>query len=488
MAAAMNMAPDVEKRIRAMPGNATCVDCNNIGPQWASVSYGCLVCLECSGHHRSLGVHLSFVRSVQMDSWTDKQINAMEKSGGNAKIVEYFESRGIAKSMAVHQKYNTPQAKYLRDRLARFLEGKTEPPPDPGRYDPATGGSEAQGAEPLPGESTDDYNARQARLREAARERLRAKFGQNGMGGSSCGSEPQQSADGFDWGDIGSKAGGAVGAVGGVLGGALSGLGGFVKDKVIDNENLHSGVRGGVGTVAETAGGLWTGLRRSVTDGEVGGILQRNATMQEGSGIRQGLGWTAGAVGSAWSTASAGVAGAFGEGDDPACVQQVPRCREGHRLRTEPRSDTKCDLCGAKGTRYTCSQSCSFDLCVKCFEKAPAGAQKPSGGRTSFDGTPKKSASSFDDDDWGESAAPPEPTQDDISRMAQEMGMKLTTSDGARKNPVATPEKPKVEQKAAPVVEQSPVKAMSLTAAAEPKPKAKAKLPDDEDFFAEFGV
>jgi len=136
---ASNMPKDVEARIRALPGNRICVDCNNKNPQWASVNYGCLMCLECSGAHRSLGVHLSFVRSIAMDSWTERQIQALEVSGGNDNLVEYFKSKGIDKSMRIADKYNTAQAEFYRNRLTQLLDGKSNSLSEPGKHGASNG-------------------------------------------------------------------------------------------------------------------------------------------------------------------------------------------------------------------------------------------------------------------------------------------------------------------------------------------------------------
>ncbi|OEU23114.1 Arf GTPase activating protein, partial [Fragilariopsis cylindrus CCMP1102] len=84
------MDPNDLKEIRSLPGNDKCFDCGEIGnASWASVSFGTLFCIECSGKHRALGVHIDFVRSLTLDSWKPEQIKLM-RSGGNMKCSNSF--------------------------------------------------------------------------------------------------------------------------------------------------------------------------------------------------------------------------------------------------------------------------------------------------------------------------------------------------------------------------------------------------------------
>jgi hypothetical protein len=68
--------PDnVLREIRNYPGNDHCCDCPSLDTDWCSISHGTLICLECAGKHRSLGVQISFVRSISMDSWSKQQVS-----------------------------------------------------------------------------------------------------------------------------------------------------------------------------------------------------------------------------------------------------------------------------------------------------------------------------------------------------------------------------------------------------------------------------
>lgn len=176
MTSAMCLNKAIEAELRALPGNNTCVDCDGKNPQWASVSFGVFMCLECSGRHRALGVHISFVRSVSMDSWNEKQISMM-RAGGNDKCINFLKQYNIAKNVPIATKYNSPAALLYRDRILATVEGRSLPTELPKSNQNASSSAISQSTDPLPGESEQDYVARQRKLQEEARERMRQKFG-----------------------------------------------------------------------------------------------------------------------------------------------------------------------------------------------------------------------------------------------------------------------------------------------------------------------
>ncbi|ESL10480.1 hypothetical protein TRSC58_01787 [Trypanosoma rangeli SC58] len=70
----------VERLCQIYPNNI-CNDCNNNGTRWASVNHGVFVCIRCSGIHRSLGVHVSRMKSTNMDKWHASEVALMEVIG-----------------------------------------------------------------------------------------------------------------------------------------------------------------------------------------------------------------------------------------------------------------------------------------------------------------------------------------------------------------------------------------------------------------------
>ncbi|RDL37045.1 ArfGap-domain-containing protein [Venustampulla echinocandica] len=81
------------KNLLKLEGNKTCADCKrNKHPRWASWNLGIFVCIRCSGIHRGMGTHISRVKSVDLDAWTDEQLQSVLK-WGNSRANKYWEAK-----------------------------------------------------------------------------------------------------------------------------------------------------------------------------------------------------------------------------------------------------------------------------------------------------------------------------------------------------------------------------------------------------------
>ena len=82
----------------AMEANRRCADCGaalESRPKWVALNLGVFVCIACSGMHRSLGTHVSKVKSVQLDRLTEPQLEILRRVG-NAASNRVWEARADA--------------------------------------------------------------------------------------------------------------------------------------------------------------------------------------------------------------------------------------------------------------------------------------------------------------------------------------------------------------------------------------------------------
>eukprot|EP00898_Chlorokybus_atmophyticus_P009125 jgi/Chlat1/9213/Chrsp98S08481 len=102
--------------LRRIPGNDVCADCGASNPDWASLNLGVLLCIECSGIHRRLGVHISKVRSTTLD------VKVWEPA-----VLEMFEATGNLVANAIWEE-GFSQQKQVEDSWLWSIDDEGESP------------------------------------------------------------------------------------------------------------------------------------------------------------------------------------------------------------------------------------------------------------------------------------------------------------------------------------------------------------------------
>ena len=99
------------------PENKLCADCKRTSPTWASVNLGVFVCINCSGCHREIGVHITKIRSTNLDVWPKEVLNNF-KIINNKIANKYWECK--------LKKFNFKSLHSDNYKLVQFIRDKYE--------------------------------------------------------------------------------------------------------------------------------------------------------------------------------------------------------------------------------------------------------------------------------------------------------------------------------------------------------------------------
>ncbi|CAM9856544.1 unnamed protein product, partial [Discosporangium mesarthrocarpum] len=157
------------------------MDCGQPDTDWGGPTYGILLCVKCAGRHRSLGTHLTVIKSVNMDCWDPTQVKRMEL-GGNKQLRDWFRKCQTENS-ALEMKYRTKAATLYREKLQVAAEAELNEVQGQGTSDPdhlaamrarmlaaAAAAAAAAAVEEKTLEEETRKEARRARRREQERE------------------------------------------------------------------------------------------------------------------------------------------------------------------------------------------------------------------------------------------------------------------------------------------------------------------------------
>lgn len=110
--------PEQQKVIQELLAkNTCCADCGQTPAEWVSINIGCFLCIECSGIHRSLGVHVSKVRSLTLDSWEMPLLVLLRDHLGNQVVNSIWEN-------TIPSAWTKPNATSSREEKTNYIKAK----------------------------------------------------------------------------------------------------------------------------------------------------------------------------------------------------------------------------------------------------------------------------------------------------------------------------------------------------------------------------
>uniref|UniRef100_A0A672NYB9 Arf-GAP with SH3 domain, ANK repeat and PH domain-containing protein 1-like n=1 Tax=Sinocyclocheilus grahami TaxID=75366 RepID=A0A672NYB9_SINGR len=119
-----DLAKTIIEDVLRMPGNEVCCDCGAPEPKWLSTNLGILTCIECSGIHREMGVHISRIQSMELDKLGTSEL-LLAKNVGNSSFNEILEgnlpspSPKPTPSSDMTERKEYINAKYVEHRFAQ---------------------------------------------------------------------------------------------------------------------------------------------------------------------------------------------------------------------------------------------------------------------------------------------------------------------------------------------------------------------------------